>query len=462
MIIYVVNLAIVGQYGGRVIVEARVQLPTAAGPVGTDFGSKLQAKDQPLPTGMSNISGNSNSRSPMKIQMSYHNYDDMVKLLQEASAKFPDLVHLYSIGKSVEGRQLWVATVSGQVRDNQKLLKPHIKLIGNMHGNEAIGRELILQLLVYLVNSYSRNGQIKSLLDGTYIHLMPSMNPDGFEMSREGDCSRGLGRENANGFDLNRNFPDFFAAKNYNPANEQPEVRAVRFWIDSIPFVLSANLHGGALVASYPFDNQRELPDTGRSVTARLAQLSSLSGKKSATPDDDVFRHLAEVYSFNHETMHLGAACPNDREGFRNGTTNGAEWYLLEGGMQDYNYYWTGCMELTLELSCCKYPASSQLPSFWEQNKRALLAFMGEVQRGVRGLVVDNSTGAPVPGAKLKIKGRDFSFRASQKGEFWRILLPGQYVLQVSASGYLPRDQSFVVKSSGQPTILSVALTASP
>lgn len=384
---------------------------------------------------------NSSNRTLMRIGLGYHNYDEMTNLLKDASAKFPDLVHIYTIGQSVEGRELLVALVSSNIQE-RKLLKPNVKLVANMHGNEAIGRELILQLLVYMVNSYPRNSKVKYLLDNTYIHLMPSMNPDGFEISSEGECSRGRGRVNANGFDLNRNFPDFFAARKYKPSNEQPETRAVRVWIDRTPFVLSANLHGGALVASYPFDNRR----FG----------GPRSNGRSPTPDDDVFKHLAAVYSFNHKTMHLGQACPNDKEGFVNGTTNGAEWYLLEGGMQDYNYYWTGCMELTLELSCCKYPPQKRLPQFWEENKKALLAFLAEANKGVKGIVTD-SLGAPIPNAKLKIKGRDFSFRGSGRGEFWRVLLPGRYVLQASASGYSHVEKDFIVEPD-QVTILNIRL----
>ena len=51
----------------------------------------------------------------------------------------------------------------------------------------------------------------------------------------------------------------------------------------------------------------------------------------SLTPDDDVFRHLASVYAFNHETMHMGIPCRDGTPGFPNGTTNGAAWYPLTG-----------------------------------------------------------------------------------------------------------------------------------
>lgn len=231
------------------------QIPQAGSQVYPQQSQKLQLPDTRPPKGVQHQAGN--HRPPATIEFAYHDYVAMTNLMHNISESFPDLVRVYTIGKSAQGRQLWVALVTKDPHSDDQLLKPNVKYIANMHGNEVVGRELLLQLIVYLVNSYPSNQYIKYLLDNTRIHLMPSMNPDGFEAASEGECIAGPGRENSNGFDLNRNFPDFFAANNYDPSREQPETRAVRLWIDQIPFVLSANLHGGALVASYPFDNQQ-------------------------------------------------------------------------------------------------------------------------------------------------------------------------------------------------------------
>ena len=84
---------------------------------------------------------------------------------------------------------------------------------------------------------------------------------------------------------------------------------------------------------------------------------------------------LASLYATKHQTM-IGAVCKPNKD-FPGGITNGAEWYEAEGVMQDFNYLYTNCMEITLELSCVKKPGEDKLQAEWDNNKEALLSFVG-------------------------------------------------------------------------------------
>lgn len=71
--------------------------------------------------------------------------------------------------------------------------------------------------------------------------------------------------------------------------------------------------------------------------------------------------------------------------------------------MQDYNYQQSNCFEITLELSCQKYPPGNQLSSFWQDNKNALLAFTEQVHKGIKGIVTDNQ-GSRISGAIISVQ----------------------------------------------------------
>ncbi|KAL1421075.1 hypothetical protein MTO96_023502 [Rhipicephalus appendiculatus] len=346
----------------------------------------------------------------------------MTGVLINATSVRPDLATLYSVGQSRQGRELWVLMLSSRAT-NGKLLKPSMKYVANMHGNEAVGKELMLQLIAHLINGYDHDPRIRWLLDNTNVHIMPSMNPDGMSISREGQCVGLRGRYNSAGVDLNRNFPD----PSHTVRNvEEPETAAVRKWIDTIPFVLSGNLHGGAMLVRYPYD------DTYGQNTV-----------ESRTPDDDVFQHLARTYSLNHPTMRQFSC---ERQTYHDGIVNGAKWYPFKGSMPDYTYVEGGCMEVTLELSCCKYPLAYQLKRFWTDNRKPLMKLLEESHRGY-----------PVANGRLMIKGRYMPFRTSHKGEYWRILLPGTYTLMASSPGHNDAEVPVQVVE-GQTTVVNITL----
>lgn len=71
--------------------------------------------------------------------------------------------------------------------------------------------------------------------------------------------------------------------------------------------------------------------------------------------------------------------------------------------MQDFNYLATNCMELTIEVSCIKYPLASKLPPYHHANLPPLLALMWEVHTGVKGIVRASQNGKlnTVHGARI-------------------------------------------------------------
>ncbi|KAL1501685.1 hypothetical protein ABEB36_006969 [Hypothenemus hampei] len=378
----------------------------------------------------------------------YYTYDELTNVFRKLETENPDIAKLISVGRSVKNRELWAIHINSNVH-NRTLLTPMFKYVANMHGDESIGRQLMIYLAEYLILNYGKIDRVTHLVDTVDIFLMPSMNPDGYENSQEGKCDsklRYVGRENENGVDLNRDFPDQFETHRAGTiiAGRQPETIAIMTWIISRPFVLSGNLHGGAVVASYPYDD---------------SNLNLECCRESKSPDNEIFKELALLYAQNHELMKTGQACKNDN--FPQGITNGAYWYEVKGGMQDFNYVKSNCFEVTFELSCCKFPNASTLQQEWSINKGPLLSFMEAVHWGVKGLVL-NTRGDPVLDADIVVKGINHNITTSNRGEYWRLLLPGTYEIFVVAFGYYPSEPAVVEVVRDKTTIQNFTLKLLP
>lgn len=365
----------------------------------------------------------------------YHSYSTLTAQLQGYAATYTNICRLYSIGQSEQGRELWVLKITDNPDVEEE--EPEFRYISTMHGDETVGTEMCLYFIEMLLTNYPSNARLSNLVDNTDISIMPLMNPDGLELGT---------RNNATGFDLNRSFPEGspptpYGNVLYGPdmdTNGRPsEVRHVMGWSASNSVVLSANFHTGAVVANYPYDN-----DNKGSVD-------------SPTPDDALFEYLAVLYSTNNSMMWA-----NNSGSFVNGTVNGADWYVISGGLQDWQYRYLGCNDITIELSNIFRPPQAALASFWGLNSESMTVYVEAVHMGVRGTVTDYDTGEPVF-ASVQVQGIDqLVFSDADMGDYYRMLLSGTYGLTVTAPGYETNAVSSIVVSNEAPTHVDVAIRA--
>lgn len=357
------------------------------------------------------------------LRAGYHTHSELTSELQAIAAANPSICHLYNIGDSHQGRELWFMKISDNVDVEEN--EPEFKYISTMHGDEPVGMELCMNLINLLVDDYGTDPQITNLVDNVEIWIMPLMNPDGYTSHS---------RYNSQGRDLNRDFPDRVSDPNNTTTGRGTETKHVMNWAFAHSSVLSANFHGGALVVNYPYDSD---PNPWANY--------------SATPDDALFIQQSLAYSTLNGPMYNSSQ-------FNQGITNGVAWYAIYGGMQDWNYVWMGCNEVTIELGNNKWPNYSQIAGLWSNNRDSMLAYMELCLEGVRGLVTDSNNGLPVD-ATVRVTGIDHDvFTDPDVGDYYRMLLPGTYSLQFSADGYITQTVSGISVGSGAATVVDVSL----
>ena len=137
----------------------------------------------------------------------YHNYAEMVADIQAVAAANPDIVHLFSLGTSHEGRQLVGVRISDDATDN--LSEPGVFFVGQHHAREHMTVEVALSLIHLFAESSKVH--VRNLVYTRQIYIVPSLNPDGSEY----DIATGSYRmwrknrqfyQSAYGTDQNRNY----------------------------------------------------------------------------------------------------------------------------------------------------------------------------------------------------------------------------------------------------------------
>jgi murein tripeptide amidase MpaA len=110
----------------------------------------------------------------------FYRYRELSDLLRAFADEFPQLVGIESIGRSHEGRDIWVATITNRATGPASE-KPAFWVDGNIHSTEVAASTACLYFLNELVRGYGNDAEITRALDSRAIYLCPRINPDGAE-----------------------------------------------------------------------------------------------------------------------------------------------------------------------------------------------------------------------------------------------------------------------------------------
>lgn len=344
----------------------------------------------------------------------YPTYPQYEQIMQDFATTYPAICQLVNLGTLASGRKILALKISDSV--GKKELEPQFFYTSSMHGDETAGYPLMLKLADLLLSNYGQNARITQLVNTMEIWINPLANPNG--TYRTGNSTvAGATRFNAANIDLNRNYPDPQDGAHPDGNPYQPETKIFMAFADSMNFVMSANFHGGAEVANFPWDTwQRRHADEAWWTT-----------------ESDRFADSARAQA--------PANFFNQLFGYPNlpGVVQGFDWYEVNGGRQDYMNWFKNCRELTVELSNTKLIPDAQINNHWNYYKASLLNYMEACRFGINGRVLDVCTRKPIK-ARIFLSGHDKDsshvYSSPQLGNYYRPVAPGTYTLTASAKGY--------------------------
>src|SRR6476619_5057272 len=106
----------------------------------------------------------------------YHDYAEMVADIHAVAAAHPDIVHVFSIGKSYQGRDIWAAKISDNVATDED--EPEVLFDALHHAREHLTTEQALATLRWLTRDYGTDDTVTRLVNTREIYLIFALNPD--------------------------------------------------------------------------------------------------------------------------------------------------------------------------------------------------------------------------------------------------------------------------------------------
>jgi carboxypeptidase T len=199
----------------------------------------------------------------------YHNYAEMVAELNQVIMDHADIVDMFSIGQTWEGRELWTVKISDNPEVDED--EPEVLYIGHQHAREHLTVEMMLFIVNYLTDSYGLSDRVTNLVNSREVYVMVNTNPDGGEYDiatgsyRYWRKNRRDNGDGTYGVDLNRNWGYMFdcGGASDNPASDtyhgpyafsEPETRAIRDFVANHPDItVSLDFHTYGEMVLWPY-----------------------------------------------------------------------------------------------------------------------------------------------------------------------------------------------------------------
>ena len=360
----------------------------------------------------------------------YPTYNTYLAMMDTFQTRYPSLCKIDTIlDETPGGHEILCAHISNNLNDNMG--KPSLLYISTMHGDEVVGYYYMLRLIDMLLSNYNTNTKITNLVNNIDIWICPLYNPDGTYYTSDNQINTNTSsRYNNNDVDLNRNFPEpGQSIGSINDYQQKPEVWAMMQFMSAHNFTLAANFHGGAEVFNYPWDRWK----TSQRTLADVAWWQYIGYKYVDTCRLVNSNYMTDTYS--------------------SGITEGGDWYVITGSMQDYHNWFLGTRHVTIEVSTQKVLSTSSLPSYWNYSYRSLLNLMEEAGNGIHGTVTDSLTGEPLQ-AMVYVENHDVDHSYVETtlpyGDYHRPIKAGQYSVTYSADGYFPKTITVNVGDGAQ------------
>jgi len=359
----------------------------------------------------------------------YPTYEAYEAMMFQFATDHPDMCEIIDLGTLPSNRKILIA----HINNGSGAGKPKFLYTSTIHGDETTGWMLMLRFIDYLLENPTLP-ECANILNNVDLYVGPNTNPDGTYHGGNNTVN-GATRANANGVDMNRNYADPHGGAHPDGLPYQTETEWFMQLAQENNFVMGANYHGGAEVMNYPWDNTYTLH-----------------------ADDQWYQLISHEYA---DLCHVQSS--NYMIDYNNGVTNGAQWYMIGGGRQDYMNGYAECRELTIECSNTKCPNASQMPNFWNINKNSIFAFVNQCLNGIHGTVVDAASKAPIGGATITLTGHDdqYSTVSTQfpNGDFHRPVKAGTYNVRITKNGYEAYETQVTV-ADGQAVTVDAELVA--